>query len=149
MQQRVPQLAFHTISKEKVCSTRFINLESLGYVHVLICSNYLFCPSFSGIYAYVTLKEHTTISPEQLRVDLRNTVKKRIGSFATPELIQVWYCLLHSKFVFVTTRSVIGKIDHCLRRYRFLLLSVLLGSYRTPILKVIKIPVSPNSCPTM
>ncbi|XP_028409880.1 acetyl-coenzyme A synthetase 2-like, mitochondrial [Dendronephthya gigantea] len=42
-----------------------------------------------GIYAYVTLKEHATITPENLRLELKELVKKEIGSFAAPELIQV------------------------------------------------------------
>ena len=45
---------------------------------------------FLGIYAYVTLKENATITQEQLQIDLRDIVKKRIGSFAAPERFQVW-----------------------------------------------------------
>ncbi|CAB3991687.1 acetyl-coenzyme A synthetase 2-like, mitochondrial [Paramuricea clavata] len=42
-----------------------------------------------GIYAYVTLKEHALITPEDLRLQLKKLVKKEIGSFAAPEIIQV------------------------------------------------------------
>ena len=52
--------------------------------------NYLL---FSGIYAYVTLKEHATITPEDLRLQLKKLVKKEIGSFAAPEIIQVFLYL--------------------------------------------------------
>ena len=50
-------------------------------------ANYLL---FLGIYAYVTLKEHATITPEDLRSELKELVKKEIGSFASPEIIQVY-----------------------------------------------------------
>ncbi|XP_046847707.1 acetyl-coenzyme A synthetase 2-like, mitochondrial [Xenia sp. Carnegie-2017] len=42
-----------------------------------------------GIYAYVTLKEGAVIKLEDLVLQLKNLVKKEIGSFAVPEIIQV------------------------------------------------------------
>ena len=45
--------------------------------------------SFSGIYAYTTLKEGAEFVPDDLRADLRAIVKEKIGSFAVPEVIQV------------------------------------------------------------
>ncbi|XP_020618821.1 uncharacterized protein LOC110056649 [Orbicella faveolata] len=42
-----------------------------------------------GIYAYATLKDDATISAEDLRKDLKDIVRQKIGSFAVPEVIQV------------------------------------------------------------
>jgi hypothetical protein len=52
---------------------------------------------FAGIYAYVTLKEHVTVTPGNLRLQLKELVKKEIGSFATPEIIQVFFVDFKSK----------------------------------------------------
>ena len=40
------------------------------------------------MYAYVTLKEHTEDKPEEIKQELRTMVKKSIGGFAVPEIIQ-------------------------------------------------------------
>lgn len=42
-----------------------------------------------GIYAYAILKDDSTISAEDLRKDLKDIVRQKIGSFAIPEVIQV------------------------------------------------------------
>ena len=41
------------------------------------------------MYVYVTLKEHTEEKPEEIKQELRAMVKKSIGGFAVPEMIQV------------------------------------------------------------
>ena len=41
------------------------------------------------MYAYVTLKERTKGKPEEIKQELRAMVKKSIGGFAVPEIIQV------------------------------------------------------------
>lgn len=50
--------------------------------------------TFTGIYAYVTLKEGAVIKLEDLVLQLKDLVKKEIGSFAVPEIIQVDF-LIH------------------------------------------------------
>ncbi|XP_068730441.1 acetyl-coenzyme A synthetase 2-like, mitochondrial [Montipora capricornis] len=42
-----------------------------------------------GIYAYAILKDNATITAEELRKDLKDIVRQKIGSFAVPEVIQV------------------------------------------------------------
>jgi len=42
-----------------------------------------------GVYAYAILKDDSTISAEDLRKDLKDIVRQKIGSFAIPEVIQV------------------------------------------------------------
>ncbi|XP_047133685.1 acetyl-coenzyme A synthetase 2-like, mitochondrial isoform X1 [Hydra vulgaris] len=42
-----------------------------------------------GVYAYVTLKENVTESEDAIKNELRLMVKKAIGGFAVPELIQI------------------------------------------------------------
>ena len=44
-----------------------------------------------GIYAYAILKDDTTITAEDLRKDLKDIVRQKIGSFAIPEVIQVFF----------------------------------------------------------
>ena len=42
-----------------------------------------------GVYAYVTLKEGVTQSPDEIVAELRAMVKQSIGGFAVPELVQI------------------------------------------------------------
>lgn len=71
------------------------NLQSPGFRLILLeeFSSLLNEPvcfhDFLGIYAYATLKDDATISAEDLRKDLKDIVRQKIGSFAVPEVIQV------------------------------------------------------------
>lgn len=43
-----------------------------------------------GVYAYVILRDDATDPVEKIVMDVKHSVKEKIGSFAVPELIQVW-----------------------------------------------------------
>ena len=45
---------------------------------------------FIGVYAYVTLKEDVEADYETIKKELQAMVKSSIGSFAVPEMIQVF-----------------------------------------------------------
>ena len=69
--------------------------ETVNFSHFtrLYC-NMLFCLG-TGVYAYAILKDDATISPEDLRNDLKGIVRQKIGSFAVPEVIQVSFFVLN------------------------------------------------------
>ena len=47
---------------------------------------------FLGIYAYVVLKDEVMKTEDELMVDLKGMVKKKVSSFAQPDVIVVsWY----------------------------------------------------------
>ena len=45
--------------------------------------------TFSGIYAFVILKDGVTDSDEEMAQSLKKLVRKKIGSFAVPQLVMV------------------------------------------------------------
>ena len=55
-------------------------------------SHSLFFLTSSGIYAFVILKNDVTESGEEMAQSLKQLVKKKIGSFAVPQLVMV--CVL-------------------------------------------------------
>ena len=65
---------------------RQLFLKHLLYARCVWYWCYLF--RVLGVYAYVTLKEHTEDKPEEIKQELRAMVKKSIGGFAVPEIIQ-------------------------------------------------------------
>ena len=52
----------------------------------------MFFLTSSGIYAFVILKNDVTESGEEMAQSLKQLVKKKIGSFAVPQLVMV--CVL-------------------------------------------------------
>lgn len=52
---------------------------------------------FTGIYAFVVLKDGVTQTEDELVKDLRNNVKKRIASFAQPDFFLVCTFLVFCK----------------------------------------------------
>lgn len=64
------------------------------YQLVLIFTKPYFNFLTSGIYAYAILKDDATINAEDLRKDLKDIVRQKIGSFAIPEVIQVFFAVV-------------------------------------------------------
>ena len=52
----------------------------MGYPHAI---------KGEGVYAYVILKDHVEKSTDEIKRELRSTVKEQIASYAVPELMQV------------------------------------------------------------
>ena len=50
---------------------------------------HVFTVHYSGVYAYVTLKDGVTESHDQIRQELKDLVKKNIAGYAVPQIIQV------------------------------------------------------------
>ena len=54
---------------------------------------------YSGVYAYVTLKEDITEPPEDIIQELKTMVKSHIASYAVPQMVQVGTCYCMCKYV--------------------------------------------------
>ena len=61
---------------------------------------YVFFLKSSGIYAFVILKDGVSDSDEEMAKSLKQLVKKKIGSFAVPQLVMVCtvLCRLSCKY---------------------------------------------------
>ena len=60
---------------------------TLGVLYVLV---HVICAlNVTGVYAYITLKEHVTEPHEQIEAEMRAHVKQKIASYAVPDLMQV------------------------------------------------------------
>ena len=61
---------------------------------------YVFFLKSSGIYAFVILKDDVSDSDEEMAKSLKQLVKKKIGSFAVPQLVMVCtvLCRLSCKY---------------------------------------------------
>ena len=54
---------------------------------------------FSGVYAYVVLKDDILEPVNQIKTELRDIVKRNIASYAVPEMVQVIYLQLQIFFL--------------------------------------------------
>ena len=58
--------------------------------YLFLCVFSIFLPSFSGIYAFVTLKEHDIDEVvDDIKKDLAQVVRQQIAAYAVPDVIQV------------------------------------------------------------
>lgn len=55
----------------------------------MLLKTFLFISTSSGIYAFVILKDGVTDSEEEMAQSLKKLVRKKIGSFAVPQLVMV------------------------------------------------------------
>ncbi len=46
----------------------------------------------TGVYAFITLKDHVTEPTDQIVQELKATVRQKIAAYAVPEIIQVGSC---------------------------------------------------------
>ena len=62
------------------------NNLSVTLLCILLC--------FTGVYAFITLKEHVTETEEQIKEEMRAHIKKKIAAYAMPDMMQVRYRVL-------------------------------------------------------
>ena len=71
----------------QMCSWKHVKVKGLNWL--LRFNIGTMFVHWSGIYAYITLKERVSLSDEEIENDLRQMVKEKIAAYAVPEMMQV------------------------------------------------------------